>query len=401
MKITKIEALLVHPESGNGDTSMQKTFGSCHPIFVRVYTDEGIYGDGEAGMLFGTGGRATQCMIEDYGHMILGMNPLHNEEIWDKIYRKGYFVQSGGPIIYAAISAIDMALWDIKGKYFNTSIATLLGGQRRDVLPAYASQLQFGWGGISSPATKPEDFARNAKMAIDDGFKAVKADFFTLDEDGTPLDENVRTKLLSPRYLDLVEHRVAAVREAIGPNADLIMELHSFTDSQSAVQIGQRCKKYGIFYFEEPCTPMPKLQRFVSKGLDIPMATGERVFSRWQYMPFMEDMSIQVLQPDLSDCGGITEAKKICDMAYVYDISIQGHCCGSALTMSATLQFESVIPNFLIHEHHVEEYKPYVNKLCTVNFAPEHGSFTVPQGPGLGTEISQYSYDHAEIVTVE
>lgn len=115
MKITKVDVLLVHPESRNGNTSMQKAFGSSHPLFVRIYTDEGIYGDGESGMIFGAGGKATQSLIADYANMIVGMNPLHNEEIWDKLYRKGYYVQNGGPIIYAAISAIDMALWDVKG----------------------------------------------------------------------------------------------------------------------------------------------------------------------------------------------------------------------------------------------------------------------------------------------
>ena len=402
MKITKIDIMLVHPDFRTGEvTNMQAIFGKCRPNFVRIHTDEGLYGDGEAGLQFAFGALAAVGMLQDFSHLLIGMDPLKNEQIWDKLYRQGYFTQAGGPVVYAAVSALDMAIWDIKGKYFNTSIATLLGGSRRDKIRAYASQLQFGWGPDKTPATRTEQYAENARIAIEDGFSAVKFDFFTFDKDGRSFNENERTKLLSPYYVGLVEERVAAVREAIGPDKDLIVEGHSFTDAASAIQIGEAIRKHNIFYYEEACTPNPKLQKFVYDALKIPMSSGERIFSRWQYMPYLENQSLQVLQPDLSNCGGITEAKKIADMAYIYDVSIQGHLCGSALSMSATLQFESVIPNFLIHEHHVEQFQPYMNDLCTVNYAPDHGWFDVPQGPGLGTEISEYALTHCDKWTID
>lgn len=402
MKITKIDVMLVHPDFRDGEsTNMQAVFGKCRPVFVRIHTDEGIYGDGEAGMQFAFGALAAAGMLQDLSHLLIGMNPLNNEEIWDKLYRQGYFTQTGGPIIYAAVSALDMAVWDIRGKYFNTSIAQLLGGSRRDKIRCYASQLQFGWGEDKTPARTPEQYAENARKAIAEGYSAVKFDFFTFDENGNKFDENQRTKLLSPEYVNLIEKRVKAVREAIGPDKDIIVEGHSFTDAASAIQIGEAIKKYNIFYYEEAVTPQPKIQKFVYDALHIPMSSGERIFSRWQYMPFLENQSLQVLQPDLSNCGGITEAKKIADMAYVYDVSIQGHLCGSAMSMSATLQFESVIPNFLIHEHHIEQFQPYMNDLCTVNYAPVDGYFDVPQGPGLGTEISEYALTHCDKWTIE
>lgn len=242
-----------------------------------IHTDEGIYGDGEAGLQFAFGALAAAGMLQDFAHLLIGMDPLKNEQIWDKLYRQGYFTQAGGPVVYAAVSALDMAIWDIKGKYFNTSVATLLGGSRREKIRCYASQLQFGWGADKTPATKAEQYAENARKAISEGYSAVKFDFFTFDRDGRSFNEDERTKLLSPYYVHLVEERVAAVREAIGPEKDLIVEGHSFTDAASAIQIGEAIRKYNIFYYEEACTPTPKMQRFVYDALKIPMSSGERI----------------------------------------------------------------------------------------------------------------------------
>ena len=167
MKITKIDVMLVHPDFRTGETTnMQAVFGKCRPIMVRIHTDEGIYGDGEAGMQFAFGALAAVGMLRDFAHLLIGMDPLKNEQIWDKLYRQGYCTQAGGPVIYAAVSAFDMAIWDIRGKYFNTSVATLLGGSRREKIRCYASQLQFGWGADKTPATKAEQYAENARKAI-------------------------------------------------------------------------------------------------------------------------------------------------------------------------------------------------------------------------------------------
>ncbi|NMC55938.1 MAG: mandelate racemase/muconate lactonizing enzyme family protein [Eubacteriaceae bacterium] len=405
MKITKIDVMILKPNQKNTGGGVKIDWANfdrnCRPIVCRIHTDEGIYGDGEAGMLFGVGALGTAGMMRDFARMIIGMDPLDNEVIWDKFYKQGYFTQSGGPIIYAAISAFDMALWDIKGKYFKVPIAKLLGGSRRKELRCYASQLQFGWGPELTPAFQTQDYVNNALKAVSEGYNAIKIDFFTLDKDGSGFTEEQRCGLLEPYYVDLVEERVAAVREAIGPKVDLIVEGHSFTDALSAVQIGERIKQYNIFYYEEACTPTPKMQKYVADALGIPMGSGERIFSRWQYAPYIENLSLQVLQPDLSNCGGITEAKKIADMAYIYDIGIQSHVCGTALTLAASLNFESVIPNFIIHEHHVVQFRQYMKELCTVDFEPENGKFKVPDGIGLGTELSEFALTHCEKWTIE
>jgi galactonate dehydratase len=280
-------------------------------------------------------------------------------------------------------------------------VYTLLGGKRRDRLRTYASQLQFGWGPERTPASKTEDYALVAKKAVEDGYDAVKFDFFTYDRDGKHLGPEQWKGLLGSYYLDMIDERVAAVREAIGPKRDLIMEMHCHTDVLSAVQIGRRVEKYNIFYFEEPNTPTPKLAKEIHDQLSIPIALGERVYTRWQYMPYFENLSVQVIQPDLGNTGGLTEGKKICDMAYAYDIGVQAHVCASPLSIAAALQLECVIPNFVIHENHMNNLATAHRELCRYDYQPINGMFSPPELPGLGNEWSEYALATCDKATVE
>ena len=401
MKITKVEVFEV-----------QARRPEWRPVLCRIYTDEGIYGDGEAALAYCNGAPAAAGMIKDLASLIIGMDPLDNEVIWDKLYKCTFWGQNGGPVVFAGISAIDIALWDIKGKYFNVPVYKLLGGKRRDNIRTYASQLQFGWGldvckdslTMSAPhdAVTVQDYVDNAMKAVKEGYDCIKIDFFTYDpNDGHAYTDEECCRLLSPYYVNVVEERVKAVREAIGPNVDIIMENHSRPDAQSAVQLGRAVQKYNIFYFEEPNTPTPKTAKFISDKLPMPISHGERVYSRWQYAPYFEDQAIQVIQPDIGNCGGLTEAKKICDMAYVYDISVQAHVCASPLSTAAALHLEAVIPNFVIHEHHVFNLHDYNRELCTVDFQPVNGRFKVPEEPGLGAEISPWAIEHSIKYVVE
>ncbi|MDR3258644.1 MAG: mandelate racemase/muconate lactonizing enzyme family protein [Fusobacteriaceae bacterium] len=392
MKITSIDVMQLHP-SDRADV--------WRPIVCRIYTDAGIYGDGEAALAYGKAAPAAFGIVKDFAKLIIGLDPLDNEVIWDKLYKSTFWGQNGGPVIFAGISALDIALWDIKGKFFNVPVYKLLGGKKRDKLRCYASQLQFGWGTKHIPATKTEDYVNNSLKAIKEGYDAIKIDFFTFDTDGRRFNELDTTCLLKPYYVNLIEERISAVRNAIGPNVDIIMENHSFTDAQSAVQLGRVAQKYNIFYFEEPNTPTPKLAKYISDKLAMPIAHGERVYSRWQYAPYFENLSVQVIQPDLGNCGGITEGKKICDMAYVYDVNVQAHVCASPLSTAAALHLESVIPNFVIHEHHVNNLHPYNQELGKYNYQPVNGYFEVPELPGLGNEFSDYALTHNYKETVK
>ncbi|MDU1910446.1 mandelate racemase/muconate lactonizing enzyme family protein [Fusobacterium sp.] len=371
------------------------------PIVCRIYTDEGIYGDGEAAMAYDVGALGAFGMLQELAKMVIGMDPLDNEVIWDKLYRSTFWGQNGGPVTFSAISAIDIALWDIKGKYFKVPVYKLLGGKRRDNLRCYASQLQFGWGEVRIPARTPEDYAKNAKKAVAEGYDAVKFDFFLYDEKDGFFNDNDRLGLLSKKYLNIVEKRIAAVREAVGPDVDIIIENHSYTDAQSALQLGKMAEKYDIFCFEEPTTPYPKITKYMSDKLNIPIATGERIYSRWQYAQYFENCSVQMIQPDFGNCGGITEGKKICDMAYAYDVGVQGHACGSPLSNVVALHLECVIPNFVIHEHHAVNLTPYNKSYCIYDYQPVNGKYKVPELPGLGNELSESAINNSVKVTIE
>ena len=393
MKITKIDVL--HLKTGLKN-------GHWRPIVCRVYTDEGIYGDGEAALAYGEAQFAAFGMVQNLAKLVIGMDPLDHEIIWDKLYRSTFWGQNGGPVVFAGISAIDIALWDIRGKYYGVPVAKLLGGMRRRELRAYASQLQFGWGGDEVvPKRTPEEYAQEARIAVAEGYDCVKYDFFTFRPDAGNYNDLDRMGMLTPKQLRVLRDRVAAVREAIGPDVDLIVENHSYTDAMSSVQIGKMLKEFNIFYFEEPTTPTAQLTRYVHEETGLPIATGERIYTRWQYADYFKLNAVQVIQPDVGTCGGITEIKKICDMAYVYDVGVQVHACGSPLSTAAALQLEAAIPNFVIHEHHTYACSKYNRELCIYDYQPVDGKFRVPELPGIGNELSEVAFRNCDLVTIQ
>lgn len=393
MKITKVDVMLINPKAEDNKP--------WTPVGIRVYTDAGIYGDGEAAMAYGSISRGAYGAVIDFSEKIIGKDPLDTEVIWEDLYKSTFWAQNGGPVTFGAISAIDVALWDIKAKYFGVPLYKLLGGKQRDKLRCYASQLQFGWGPVRVGLTTAQEYADIAKKAVAEGYSAVKVDFFTFDRDGSRFNHEQMTRLLPAYYVNLVEERVAAVREAIGSDVDLIMENHSNIDAQGAVQLANVVEKYNIFMFEEPCTPSPDANKFVHDHITIPVSQGERIYTRWQYKQYFQDGSIQMIQPDIGNCGGITETKKVCDMAHAYDVGVQIHVCSSPILTAAALHLESVLPNFTIHEHHVYNLHNYNKQLCIHDYQPEHGYFSIPEIPGIGNEWSEYAFTHCQLTTVE
>lgn len=394
MKITKIEVFRL-------PTAQSKVNS---PIGCRIHTDSGLCGDGEAGMAYGVGGDAAFGMIVDLAQMIVGMDPLRTELIWNTMYRKTFWGQNGGPVVFSGIAAIDVALWDIKGKYFDAPCYQLLGGKIRDRLRTYASQLQFGWGlaGVTPHvwAVTPQDYADNALLAVKEGFDAIKIDFFDRDETGKSLNFLDQTGFITPKLLALVESRMKAVREAVGNGVDIIMENHSYPDALGAVQLARLAEKYSILAFEEPNTPSVQTGEYISKYTSVPIANGERIYSRWQYAAYFHRNLLQLAQPDIGNCGGISEVKRIADMAYAYDVGIQIHVAGSPLATNAALHVEATIPNFVIHEHHTCNRMDTCLNLTKYNLQPENGYFTVPDLPGLGNEFLQSAIDRAILYKV-
>ena len=397
MRITSVDVMRV--PSGNSG----KERGDWSPVVCRINTDEGISGFGEAGLAYGKGWRGGLGMIQDMAEQIIGMNPMYNEQIWETMFRKTFWGCGGGAVLYAAISAIDIALWDIKGKVLGVPVYQLLGGKTNEKLRVYASQLQFNWGEQLDKTVliTPEEYYEVTKKAIAAGYTAVKVDPLWFSDQPDGKGRWKRTGPLERNVLRTGYERVRAIREAGGEDLDIIVELHSLTDTVSAVELGRALEQLKIFYYEEPTHPLNTENLLeVHRQLSIPIATGERVYTRWGYRQILQNHAVQVIQPDICLCGGITEAKKICDMAHIYDCAVQIHVCGSPISKAAALQIEAVLPNFIIHEHHQRALNPISRATCLYDYQPENGYYDVPDKPGIGQELTPETIEKCEIVTI-
>lgn len=376
--------------------------GPWHPVLLRLHTDEGLTGVGEAAMAYGVGrsGAAamTKNLVESFA---LGVDPFATEKLWENIYRSSFWGLGGGPVIYGAMSAIDMALWDIKGKVLNQPIYQLLGGKTNDTLRCYASQLQFGWGTQKVLSlTNPVDYAEAALAAVAEGYDCVKVDPLMFDESG--IRHYDLTRMFKPKQLRMYVDRISAIRDAVGPDIDIILEVHGATSVSSALQVARACEDLDLMYFEEPVNYMnSRLHEKVAAGTRIPIAGGERIYTRSGLRPYLESMSLEVLQPDIGLTGGFTEAKKVCDYAHMYDVGIQMHICGSPISTVAALHLEAVIPNFLIHEHHTYASKKWNTELCIQDYQPVNGQYSIPDLPGLGIELNDEVVKRSPFVTVK
>lgn len=395
MKITSVDVIECKPN----------VMGAV--IFVRVNTDEGISGIGEAGLSYGKAHDAGVGIAKDFGRLIIGMNPMNTEAIWEHFFRTTFWGMGGGTVISAGMSAIDTALWDIKGKALGVPVYELLGGKTNDKIRAYASQLQFDWGDEHRFLTEPQEYYDATKKALAEGYTAIKVDPIGVTDDGkwareaTNPDWNMRGKL-SDKMVKRAYERTAAMREAGGSDMDLIIELHSYTDSITAVQLGRALEPLNIYYYEEPVHPLNVESMLeIHKALTIPIASGERIYTRFGFREFLEKRALQIIQPDLCLCGGISETKKICDMANVYDAAVQLHICGGPVATAASLQVEAVIPNFLIHEVHEGALKMPMRELCVYDYMPVNGYYDVPNLPGIGQELSDKCLAEATIYHIE
>ena len=387
MKITKIEIFHVHKRLTTGQ----------RPILVRVDTDEGICGVGEVGLAYGVGGAAGAAMVKELARMVIGADPFRTEKIWETFFKKTFWGQGGGTVVFSGISAIDIALWDIKAKALGVPLYQLLGGKTNETIRAYASQTQFGWkhpNRISLKST--QEYAEEALRAVEDGYDAIKVDVLAQDAEGKPAKEAL-TGRLSAATVRLGTARVEAIRDAVGPDVDIIIENHANTDTTAALQFAQAIEPYNIFFYEEVNTPLnPEVTKAVKEKTSIPLAAGERIYSRWGYRPFIESRSLDVLQPDIGSCGGLTEFLKIASAAHVYDITVQAHTAGTGIAEFAAVHAETAIPNFIIHEHHQKTLLDEYTELITPVIQPVNGRFTAPETPGIGIDFTDYVLSHSD-----
>ena len=372
-------------------------------VICQIHTDEGISGIGETGVAIGVGGSAAASLLKEMAPLIIGMNPLENEVIWEKLYRNTFWGIGNGAIIMSGISAIDTALWDLKGKILGLPVSVLLGGRHRTKLRAYASQLQMGWAKEEHSAYEsPEQLREACLKAVEEGYTAVKVNVLGLNRGGNRRHHLETLGYLTRDILKRAEQRLAAVRDAVGPDVDVILENHAITDANTSLQFAKMAEPYDIMFMEEPGIPT-HLDAFrrLSEKCALPLATGERTYLRSGFLPLISSGILSVIQPDIGNCGGVTEFKKIADMAYCYDVAVQAHVCSSPLSVAVALQMEAAIPNFVIHEHHTTNTLPCCRALCIRDYQPVNGYFEVPDLPGFGQELSDFALKNAKITTIQ
>jgi galactonate dehydratase len=360
------------------------SIGGRNPVLVQVFTDAGVSGVGEAAVAYGAGAPAAAAMVKELAEgFVLGKDPFNIEALWSEMYDHTFWAKGGGSILFAGVSALEQALWDIKGKALGVPVYELLGGKVRDEVRVYANGWHFR-------STKPGEFARDAERVLKDGYTALK--LYPL---ANPVgDEHGRIRHVSHRCVDraaenLAVARVKAVREAVGPNIDLMLDVSAELTTDAIIRLGRKFEEYDILFLEEPVDPFdPEALKKVSEQVRIPIAVGERLYTRYGFRRVLELQAADVLQPDVGNTGGIMEGKKIAAMAEAYNMRIQPHNCASPVCTAASLQLDACIPNFII-----QELYPYriPEHFQIVQHAPEldvkNGLLPIPNRPGLGVEL--------------
>jgi galactonate dehydratase len=358
-----------------------------HPVVVELATDEGITGLGEAAIAYGVGETAAAGMIKDLVEaIVMGQDPFRIEAVWSDMYDHTFWAKRGGPIVFAGISAVEQALWDIKGKALKLPIYEFLGGKVRDSVRVYAN----GW---SFRAHTPDEFARATERVLRDGYTALK--LYPL---ANPVADNphgmirhVSQRSIDRDAADLAVARVAAVRKAVGPKIDLMLDMSGELTTDAIIALGRRVEEFDILWFEEPVDPFdPEGMREVAQALRMPIAAGERCYTRYDFRRLLELKAAQVLMPDVGNTGGILETKKIAAMAEAWNLRVAPHLCAGPICTAATLQLDATLTNFMI-----QELYPYrvPEHFAIVDRAPElevkDGHMPIPDRPGLGVILDR------------
>ena len=398
MKITSVDVLLLKSAGAH------ITAYPLRPVICRINTDAGISGFGEAGISTGIGENAAFGMVKDMASLLIGHDPMNNEVITEDLRERCYgHISGGGAVVFAGISAIDTALMDIKGKALGVPVYQLLGGKHNDRLHCYASQVQLGWNGDWGPRGTAKEYAAICRRAMDDGFDTVKVNFFAFDRDRAPMARSrIRGPLRRDIYL-LLEERLAAIREECGEDLGIIAEFLCQTDVTSVGCLDDILRKYNVLFTEEAtATFNPELFGTLSRTTKTPLATGERIHTRWGFHQMLKQNAVSVIQPDISNCGGIWEAKKICDLAMIYDVRAQMHVCGSPISEAAALQVEAAISNFYIHELFFLSPLAETVAYGKYHYGAVNSYLEIPDLPGIGQELSETSIrDAVANVTVK
>lgn len=336
-------------------------------IFVKVYTDEGIDGVGEATLEYKE--KALVGAVEHIRDALLGKDPRQIEKHWHDIYRDAYW--RGGPVLMSALSSVEIALWDILGKSLSVPVYQLLGGRANEKIRIYAN----GW---FSGAKNSAEFMVAAKKAVERGITALKWD---------PFGKAYRT--LSNAELDNALSCIAAVRDAVGSQVDLLIEGHGRFDVPTGITIAKELEVFHPMWFEEPVPPdNPEALQAVRNKSPVPIAAGERLYTMKDFRELFEKRAADYIQPDVSHAGGIMELKKIAALADTYYIPFAPHNPSGPVACAATLQLAACCPNFHILEIMYDDV-PWRAEVTDENLLYENGLITIPDKPGLGVELNE------------
>lgn len=354
MKITDIRTYLVRPRWG----------------FVEVETDTGLVGWGEP-VIEGKASTVRAC-VEEMKPYLIGADPMNIEDIWNVLYRAGFY--RGGPIIMSAIAGIDQALWDIKGKYYNAPVHQLLGGACRDKMRVYC------WVG----GDRPSDVGAAALSKKNEGMTAVK---MNATEELQIVDTYDK--------IDAVLERVAAIRESCGKYFGIAIDFHGRVHKPMAKVLAKKLEEFDPMFIEEPvlCEHMDEFKE-IARACNIPIATGERLFSKYDFRRLLEAGGVDIIQPDLSHAGGITEVRKIAAMAEAYDVALAPHCPLGPIALAACLQVDASSYNAFIQEqsmgiHYNEFHGPLDYILNPETYTFIDGHVDISKLPGLGVEVNK------------
>lgn len=360
MKITDIKTYLVEAHRRNW-------------VFIEVETDEGITGIGEA--TIEPFERTMVTLIEDYKRTVIGKDPRRIEYIWEDRYR-GQFLRSD-LLVNVALSAIEIACWDIKGKALGVPCYELFGGPYRDTVPCYGN---YWFMKTRMGKTSVGEYVESAARAVENGFRALKwSPFGYAAHSMTPEQENITVEC------------VRQVREAVGPDVALMVDAHGRFDLPQARRLAKRLEEYDLYFFEEPLPP-ENLDAYVQlkASTTTPIATGERYVARHQFREVLEKFACDYIQPDAIYTGGMNELRKIAMMAEAYYCPVIPHNCNGPVCTAATIHASACIPNFRIME-----YIPVPERedILVEPLAMENGAFELPTKPGLGIELNKDIFD--------
>lgn len=337
-------------------------------LFLRLRTDTGLTGLGEATLEWQE--RTVETILHEWVEArTLGADPFDIERVIGDMIRDQY---QGGSTVMTAISAVEIALWDIVGKACGQPVYRLLGGRYHDQLPSYAN----GWyGGAQTPA----EYAERARDVIRRGYRGMKFDPF-----GTSWKD------LSEEQADRAEDIVAAVREAAGPRARLMIEYHGRLSVGSALEMMRRLERFEPAWSEEPVVPESlELLAEVKKQARSPIAAGERLYTMADFYRLVQLRAADIVQMDIAHCGGLLTAKKIAAMAAVQDMRVAPHCSIGPVALCAALHFDVSTPNFMVQEAFAEFDVPWRNALVQGWNPIREGQFVLPDKPGLGIDIDE------------